>query len=116
MKQPIPIDQIGIPLHPCKPEVFLPKKGFKKSQICLFDLSSHQRAVEAIAFGLKMRKKQFHIFVIGEDRSGRLSTTMSYLNEYVKKLPPPDDWVYVNNFVESHRPLPFKLPSGQGSH
>ena len=24
---------------------------------------------------------------------------MGYLQEYVKKLPPPSDWVYVNNFL-----------------
>ncbi|MEI7493732.1 MAG: AAA family ATPase [Alphaproteobacteria bacterium] len=114
MKEPIPIEQIGIPLHPCSPAVFLPKNRLNKFPISLFDLSSHERAKEAIEFGLKMRNKRFHIFVIGDDRSGRMSTTMGYLQEYVKKLPPPSDWVYVNNFLENNRPLPFKLPSGQG--
>lgn len=114
MKAPIPIEQIGIPLHPCSPAVFLPKNRLKKFAISLFDLSSHERAKEAIEFGLKMRNKRFHIFVIGDDRSGRMSTTMTYLQEYVKKLPQPPDWVYVNNFVESNRPLPFQLPSGEG--
>ncbi len=114
MKEPIPIEQIGIPLHPCSPNVFLPKNRLNKFPVSLFDLSSHERAKEAIEFGLKMRNKRFHIFVIGDDRSGRMSTTMGYLQEYVKKLPPPHDWVYVNNFLESNRPLPFKLPSGQG--
>lgn len=116
MKEPIPIDQIGIPMHPCRPEVFLPKNRLHKFPISLFDLSSHERAKEAIEFGLKMRNKRFHIFVIGEDRSGRMTTTMSYLQKYVKKLPPPSDWVYVNNFLESHRPLPFELPSGHGMY
>lgn len=114
MKKPIPIEQIGIPLHPCSPNVFLPKNRLNKFPVSLFDLSSHERAKEAIEFGLKMRNKRFHIFVIGDDRSGRMSTTMGYLQEYVKKLPPPPDWVYVNNFLESNRPLPFRLPSGQG--
>lgn len=114
MKAPIPIEQIGIPLHPCSSAVFLPKKQLNKFAVSLFDLSSHERAKEAIEFGLKMRNKRFHIFVIGDDRSGRMSTTMGYLHEYVKKLPPPPDWVYVNNFQENNRPLPFELPSGQG--
>ncbi len=114
MKEPIPINQIGIPIPPCRPEVFLPKNRLNKFPISLFDLSSHERAKEAIEFGLKMRNKRFHIFVIGEDRSGRMTTTMNYLQEYVKSLPSPPDWVYVNNFLESHRPIPFKLPSGQG--
>ncbi|MCX7342542.1 MAG: ATP-binding protein [Proteobacteria bacterium] len=114
MKKPVPIDQLGIPLFPCSAEVLLPKKILKENKLRLFDLSSHHRAKEAIKFGLKMRKKNFHIFVIGENRSGCVSTTMSYLNEYIKKLPPPFDWVYVNNFVESHKPIPFKLPQGLG--
>lgn len=114
MKASIPIEKIGIPLHPCSAAVFLPKNRLNKFAVSLFDLSSHERAKEAIEFGLKMRNKRFHIFVIGDDRSGRMSTTMGYLQEYVKKLPHPPDWVYVNNFVESNRPLPFKLPSGQG--
>ena len=110
----MPIDQLGIPLFPCSAEVLLPKKILKENKLRLFDLSSHHRAKEAIKFGLKMRKKNFHIFVIGENRIGCVSTTMSYLNEYIKKLPPPFDWVYVNNFVESHKPIPFKLPQGLG--
>jgi len=116
MKAPIPIEKICIPLHPCSSAVFLPKKRLNKFAISLFDLSSHERAKEAIEFGLKMRNKRFHIFVIGDDRSGRMSTTMGYLHEYVKKLPQPPDWVYVNNFQESNRPLPFKMPSGQGAY
>ncbi len=113
-KESIPIEQIGIPLHPCRPEVFLPKEKLDKFSLSLFDLSSHGRAKEAIEFGLKMRNKRFHIFVIGESRCGRMSTTMNYLQEYVKNLPAPPDWVYVNNFLESHRPIPYKIPSGQG--
>ena len=114
MKKPVPIDQIGIPLHPCDQEVFLPKKKHADQSIGIFDLSSHHRAKEAIEFGLKMRDKHFHVFVIGENRSGPVSATMSYLNEYIQELPPPSDWVYVNNFAESHKPIPFKLPVGKG--
>lgn len=114
MKKPVPIDQIGIPLHYCNPEIFLPKKKQNEHQLGIFDLSSHHRAKEAIEFGLKMRNKHFHVFVIGENRSGCVSATMNYLHEYVERLPPPSDWVYINNFTESHKPIPFKLPAGKG--
>ncbi|MFZ9635590.1 MAG: hypothetical protein ACO3EK_17375, partial [Alphaproteobacteria bacterium] len=36
-----------------------------------FDLASHARAREALAFGLALREPGFHVFVLGEDRSGR---------------------------------------------
>ncbi|MBX9977819.1 MAG: AAA family ATPase [Alphaproteobacteria bacterium] len=80
----------------------------------LFDLSSHARAKDAIAFGLKVRDSGFHVFVVGEDRSGRMTATMGYLENYIKTLPSPSDWIYLNNFKQQHKPLPFKLPNGMG--
>ena len=84
------------------------------SQLTLFDLSSHKRARESIEFGLQMRSMGFHVFVVGEDRSGRMTATLSYLDQVVKKMPPPSDWVYLNNFLETHRPKPYKLQAGKG--
>ncbi|MES2252768.1 MAG: AAA family ATPase [Pseudomonadota bacterium] len=84
--------------------------------LSLFDLSSHKRARDAIEFGLKMRSKGFHVFVVGEDRSGRMTSTLSYLKQYVKTLPAPKDWVYVNNFLHNHKPKPYSFPPGQGVH
>ena len=85
-----------------------------KKKHTLFDLSSHARAKEAIAFGLKLRHNGFHVCVVGEDRSGRMTATLRYLSDYVKNLPPPMDWVYLNNFEKPHKPLPFQLPNGLG--
>jgi len=84
--------------------------------LSLFDLSSHKRARDAIEFGLKMRSKGFHVFVVGEERSGRMTSTLSYLKQYVKTLPAPKDWVYLNNFVHSHKPKPYSFPPGKGVH
>lgn len=86
-----------------------------KEEITLFDLSSHRRAREAMAFGLKMRDQKFHIFVVGEDRSGRMEGTLAFLNNYIKSFPAPSDWVYLNNFLHPNLPKPFQLPSGLGS-
>lgn len=80
----------------------------------LFDLSSHARAREAIAFGLKLRSNGFHVFVVGEDRSGCVTATLDYLNNYVQTCEPPPDWVYVNNFRQPHKPIPLSLPNGMG--
>ncbi|MBP9752943.1 MAG: AAA family ATPase, partial [Proteobacteria bacterium] len=80
----------------------------------LFDLSSHKRAKEAMDFALKMREQQFHVIVIGEDRSGRMSSTLAYLEQSVKSMKAPDDWVYVNNFAQTYKPIPYKLPNGMG--
>lgn len=109
--KPLSFSRIGIPK-------FLIGKSFQRlktgTPITLFDLSSHRRAREAMDFGLRMRQLKFHVFVVGEDRSGRMTATMAFLNQYVKSLPPPPDWVYLNNFVNPHRPQPFQLPTGRG--
>ena len=97
-------DEVGFPKHCCE--------ASDKSQV--FSLSSHARARDALAFGLAIGDPGFNIFVLGEDRSGRMTATLSYLDESLRDWPPADDWVYLNNFSEPHRPLPFALPLGTG--
>jgi predicted ATP-dependent protease len=81
-----------------------------------FDLSSHERAEKAMDFAIKMRNHQFHVLVIGENRSGRMSATLAYLENQVKSMPRPNDWIYLNNFTKTYKPIPFELPNGQGNY
>jgi len=111
MKKLLKPKDVGIPLFPIRATK---RKARKKRAVTLFDLSSHARANEAIDFGLKMRNKGFHVFVVGEDRSGRMTATLAYLKQYIQKLSPPYDWVYLNNFQSPHRPKPFRLTNGKG--
>lgn len=110
-KESLKAKDAGIPLFPFRAA---DRKARKHRPVTLFDLSSHARANDALNFGLKMRSKGFHVFVVGEDRSGRMTATLAYLKQYIQKLPPPSDWVYLNNFSSSHRPKPFRLPNGKG--
>jgi len=110
-KKSLKAKDVGIPLFPLRAAE---AKARKRRSVTLFDLSSHTRANEAMNFGLKMRNKGFHVFVVGEDRSGRMTATMAYLKQYIQKLSPPHDWVYLNNFSSPHRPKPFRLPNGKG--
>lgn len=80
----------------------------------LFDLSAYHRAKKAIDFSFDLRDKNFHVIVIGENRSGRVSSTYSYLKQHAAKLKKPADWVYLNNFSMHYRPIPFALPNGLG--
>lgn len=108
--KPLSPKDVGLPLFSFRAD----QKHSKTKPITLFNLSSHARANEAVTFGLQMRNKGFHVFVIGEDHSGRMTSTMVYLNQYIQKLPTPSDWVYLNNFTSPHRPQPFQLPHGKG--
>lgn len=97
-------DSVGLPK-------FVPAAGAEGS---LFDLSSHARAREALEVGLAMKDPGFNIFVVGEDRSGRMTETLAFLSRSLKDLPVADDWVYLNNFRRTHRPRPVRLPAGVG--
>jgi predicted ATP-dependent protease len=80
----------------------------------IFSLSSHARAREALEFGLGVADPGFNIFVVGEDRSGRMTATLRYLERHLEGRPPPNDWVYLNNFRRQHRPRALPLPAGVG--
>lgn len=103
-------DQVCLPKFPINPEDLSPTL----SSVSYFDLTSHARAGTAISTGLKMRSYGANVFVIGGDRSGRMTATMEYLEDYTKKIPPCGDWVYLNNFDTNYQPIPFQLPRGQG--
>ena len=101
--------------HICVPNFKYNKKiAASKDAMNPMDLSSHKRAKKALEFGVRMREPEFNIFVIGEDRTGRMSATRSFLEAHHRQLPPPPDWVYLNNFKRMHKPLPLQLNSGQG--
>lgn len=79
-----------------------------------FDLTSHARAREALDLALSVPNSGFNVFVVGDDRSGRMTATLSFLRQRMAGEPPPQDWVYLNNFRRPHRPKPCALPAGLG--
>jgi len=83
-------------------------------EVRLFDLSSHARARDALDFALGINDIGYNVFVLGEDRSGRMDATRGYLDDYVAGKPPSPDWVYLNNFRRPHKPRPVSLPAGVG--
>ncbi len=80
----------------------------------IFELSSHTRARRALELGLLDSDSGFNVFVLGEDQSGRMTSTLAFVREQVATRPPPDDWLYLNNFHAPGRPLPVRLPAGTG--
>jgi predicted ATP-dependent protease len=84
----------------------------KDQSLTLFELSSHERARAALEFGLSLHDLEFNIFVISENRTGRMQATMEYVKSYLETQPTPSDWIYLNNFAEPNRPKPYKLPTG----
>lgn len=97
-------DTLGIPQ-------FSPES---KQDGVIFDLSSHRRAREALELALSMPEPGFNVFVLGENRSGRLTSTVNFLTEAVSNGKAPDDWVYLNDFGQPAHPVAVRLPRGDG--
>src|SRR5690606_33173954 len=72
------------------------------------------RAVEAIRFGLNMRRDNFNIFALGPAGTGKRAIIQHLTEAQVAQDPVPPDWIYVYNFAEPHRPKAMSLPAGQG--
>jgi len=72
------------------------------------------RAVGALAFGTNIRDFGYNMFVMGPPGSGRASAARMAITAQAKTLPRADDWCYVNNFREKHRPIAIRLPAGRG--
>lgn len=72
------------------------------------------RAVEAMHFGVAMRRAGYNMFVMGEPGTGRFSYAMRYLKAEAKRMPTPRDCAYINNFDESRAPRALHLAAGTG--
>ncbi len=72
------------------------------------------RALKALEFGLGIESDGFNIYVAGVPGTGKETAVKEYVEEIAKKLSPPDDVCYVNNFKDPYKPFIITLPSGKG--
>ena len=77
-------------------------------------LIGQRRAIDALDFGTGLNARGYNIFVLGAAGSGRHNAVKRFLEEKAADRPGADDWVYLHNFAEPHRPRALSLPSGQG--
>ena len=78
-------------------------------------LIGQSRALEAIAFGSKIDKAWFNLFVISGAGVGTREAVKAMLAEEAREGPSPSDWIYVNNFARPDRPIAIELPSGRAA-
>lgn len=71
------------------------------------------RGVQAIEFGIGMKSPGYNIYVLGESGTGRTTAIQQFIASKQTSDPIPPDWVYVNNFLEPHKPMAIKLPPGE---
>lgn len=74
----------------------------------------HQRAKEALHFGLSVAQPGFNVFALGEHGTGRQTLIREMLAERALKQETPSEWCYINNFEDSHNPKTLYLSPGDG--
>ncbi|KYH39340.1 MAG: ATP-dependent protease [Candidatus Bathyarchaeota archaeon B23] len=78
------------------------------------EIIGQARAVRALQFGLRVKRRGFNIYVAGHPGTGRKTAILSFLEELAEGMPTPPDWCYVNNFKDPSRPRALRLPPGKG--
>ncbi|MGD8859629.1 MAG: AAA family ATPase, partial [Myxococcales bacterium] len=73
------------------------------------------RAVEALRFGLDMRRSGFNVFVLGPTGSGRARLAHALVEQSAADDEVPQDCCYVHNFEAPRKPRALLLPPGQGT-
>jgi len=78
----------------------------------LHESQGQLRAEEAIAFGTGMAHEGYNLFAFGDPGVGRHTLIEASLSKRAKDLPAPDDWCFVNNFLDAQKPEAISLPPG----
>jgi lon-related putative ATP-dependent protease len=80
----------------------------------LGEILGQPRAMEAVQFGLGIRREGFNLFLFGSSGTGEYPAVRRMIEEKAAKEPTPPDWCYVNNFERPEEPSVLQLPPGRG--
>ncbi|MBU2977018.1 AAA family ATPase [Alteromonas sp. C1M14] len=89
-------------------------QALKDSEAMSVAFIGQERAREALAFGLGVDTKGYNLYVMGEPSTGRFSLVKDFIERQIATLPPPEDWVYLNNFDEEREPVVLRMAPGEG--
>src|SRR5580700_7450930 len=78
-------------------------------------LIGQERATEAVRFAVRMRRKGYNIYALGDRGAGRQQLIEDLLRQQAETEPTPPDWCYVNNFADPQQPRCLSLPAGRGA-
>ena len=81
----------------------------------LEEIVGHARALDAIRFGVGIRRSGFNLYALGPSSSGRHSIVRQVIEKQASAEPVPPDYCYINNFDDPHKPRALELPAGSGA-
>jgi lon-related putative ATP-dependent protease len=73
-----------------------------------------ERAIDAIKFGMGMKRPGYNIFIAGPAKAGLTYMAKTYVEEQARTGETPPDWCYVYNFKEKDKPKSLSLKAGMG--
>ncbi len=76
-------------------------------------MAGQERALEALAFGLSVRRKGWNLFAFGPVGTGRHTAVRALVDRAAEERPASVDHCYVNNFADAQRPRALELPTGR---
>jgi lon-related putative ATP-dependent protease len=79
----------------------------------LNEVIGQERAVDALHFGIGIKRAGFNLFALGPSGVGKDHLVRRALERRAKREPVPDDWCYVNNFADARKPSALRLPPGR---
>jgi lon-related putative ATP-dependent protease len=80
----------------------------------LHSFIGQDRVIDAVRFGIKMKKDGYNIFALGPDETDKKNLIRHYLKQSALQEDDVGDWCYINNFKEHHKPKILRLPAGKG--
>ncbi len=81
----------------------------------LDEILGQARAVEALNFGLGIRREGYNLFALGPIGTGKRSLIRAFTTAQARHDPAPSDWIYAHNFAEPQKPRAIRMPAGRGA-
>jgi lon-related putative ATP-dependent protease len=115
-----------IPRGAVTPKALKPNKVFRPADLGFLKAKStkdlipfegvieQKRPKDALELGIRVRQKNFHIFVAGPAATGKMTTTMRLLKRDAPKRPVPPDLIFLHNFDCPEEPIVVAMPPGHG--
>jgi len=80
----------------------------------LDEVIGQPRALEALDFGIRIRRPGFNMFAFGPADTGLREVVRRSIEAQAAHEAVPGDWVYVFNFDDPAKPRAISLPAGRG--
>lgn len=80
----------------------------------LSEIIGQARALEAVRFGVEIRREGYNLYALGPAGIGKHTAVQQVLEQEARGRPLAEDWCYVHNFRERHKPVALRLPPGRG--